>query len=385
MNVVIVGGGFAGVKAAIELSKRQIGKITLISDQPYFLHHATLYATATGRNMAESVLPLKDIFADYPNVTVVEDTMTSIEPARRLIIGKKKQYSYDNAILAIGSVTTYFGIKGVAEHAFGIKSIAEIQQFHDHIHDEVVHKKLDKEFFVIGAGPTGVELAGALQEYLQSIIRVHNLKGSTPKVTIVEAAPRILPRMSKTAASKVQKRLEKMGIKVLTDHKVESLDDDHITINGKAVKTKTAIWTSGVANNPFFTEHADLFNLAPNCRVNVDEHLMAAKHIYVLGDNNTVKNSGIAWPAMDQAKFIAKHFARLATKSPLVAYKPRTFASGVPIGEDWGYVEQHGIYVSGKSGAWYRRRMELKGYEQLVPKRTAKNVWRAHYIPEIDV
>lgn len=385
MNVVIVGGGFAGVKAAIELSKRQIGKITLISDQPYFLHHATLYATATGRNMAESVLPLKDIFADYPNVTVVEDTMTSIEPARRIIIGKNKQYSYDNAILAIGSVTTYFGIKGVAEHAFGIKSIAEIQQFHDHIHDEVVHKKLDKEFFVIGAGPTGVELAGALQEYLQSIIRVHNLKGTTPKVTIVEAAPRILPRMSKTAASKVQKRLKKMGINVLTDHKVESLDDDHITINGKAIKTKTAIWTSGVANNPFFTAHADLFNLAPNCRVNVDEHLMAAKHIYVLGDNNTVKNSGIAWPAMDQAKFIAKHFARLATKSPLTAYKPRTFASGVPIGDDWGYVEQHGIYVAGKSGAWYRRRMELKGYEQLVPKRTAKNVWRAHYIPEIDV
>ena len=156
MNVVIVGGGFAGVKAAIELSKRQVGKITLISDQPYFLHHATLYATATGRNIAESVLPLQDIFADYPNVTVVHDKMTSIEPSRKIIIGEKKQYAYDKAILAIGSVTTYFGIQGVAEHAFGIKSIEEIRNFQSHIHEEVVQKKLDKEFFIIGAGPTGV-------------------------------------------------------------------------------------------------------------------------------------------------------------------------------------------------------------------------------------
>ena len=384
MNVVIVGGGFAGVKAAIELSKRQVGKVTLISDQPYFLHHATLYATATGRNIAESVLPLNDIFADYPNVTVVHDKMTSIEPKRKIIIGEKKQYAYDKAILALGSVTTYFGIKGVAEHAFGIKSIEEIRNFQSHIHEEVVQKKLDKEFFIIGAGPTGVELAGALQEYLQSIIRVHNLKGANPQVTVVEAAPRILPRMSTTAARKVQARMEKMGIKVLTDHKVEALDDDHIVINGKTIRTKTAIWTSGVANNPFFAGHADLFHLAPNGRVNVNDHLEAIKDIYVIGDGNTVKNSGVAWPAMHQGKYVANHIARLVTKQATPAYKPRTYLSGVPIGDHWGYVEKSGIYAAGKSGAWARRLMELKGYEQLVPKRTAKNVWRAHYIPEID-
>ena len=385
MNVVIVGGGFAGVKAAIELSKRQVGKVTLISDQPYFLHHATLYATATGRNIAESVLPLQDIFADYPNVTVVHDKMTSIEPSRKIIIGEKKQYAYDKAVLALGSVTTYFGIQGVAEHAFGIKSIEEIRNFQSHIHEEVVQKKLDKEFFIIGAGPTGVELAGALQEYLQSIIRVHNLKGANPQVTVVEAAPRILPRMSITAAHKVQKRMQKMGIKVLTEHKVEALDDDHIVINGKTIKTKTAIWTSGVANNPFFGAHAELFNLAPNGRVNVDDHLEAAKNIFVIGDNNTVKNSGVAWPAMHQGTFVANHIARLATKQATPAYKPRTFLSGVPIGDRWGYVEKAGIYAAGRTGAWARRRMELRGYEKLVPKQTALNVWRAHYIPEIDV
>lgn len=384
MNIVIVGGGFAGIKSAIELSKRQIGKITLISDEPYFLHHATLYATATGKSMAESVIPLKHIFDFYPNVTVVEDKVTSIDQHRRLIVGQKKQYTYDKAIFAVGSVTTYFGIKGMAEHAFGIKSLDEIKSFQHHIHEEVVNRQLDKEFFVIGAGPTGVELAGALQEYLQTLIRINKLTHSKASVTLVEAAPRILPRSSKTAARKVMARLAKMGIKVLVNHKVEALDDDTIVIDGKKIKTTTAIWTSGVANNPFFAAQGDTFHLAPNGRVDVDRYLEAIPDVYVLGDNNTVKNSGLAWPALDQAKFIASHLARVATKRPLKAYRPRTFITGVPVGDNWGYVEWKGVYAAGKTGAAIRRWMELYGYQQLVPARVAKDLWRAHNIPQID-
>jgi len=385
MNVVVVGGGFAGVKAAIEISKRHLGKVTLISDEPYFLHHATLYATATGKSMAESVIPLRHIFAFHPQVNVVEDKMVSIDPRRRLIVGQHKEYHYDKAVIAIGSVTTYFGIKGMSDHAFGIKNIDEIKAFHNHIHDEVVNQRLDKEYYIIGAGPTGVELAGALCEYLADLIKIHDLKHSKARITLVEAAPRILPRSSETAAQKVAARLKKMGIRVLVNHKVEALDDDHIVIEGTTHPTKTAVWTSGVANNPFFAAQGDTFQLAPNGRVIVDEHLQAVSHVYVLGDNNTAKNSGLAWPALHQAEYIAKHLSRIATKRPLVPYKPRTFITGVPVGENWGYVEQSGVYAAGRTGAWIRRQMELKGYEKLVPKRVAKDLWRAHYIPEIDV
>lgn len=384
MHVVVVGGGFAGVKAAIELSKRHVGKITLVSDQPYFLHHATLYATATGKSMAESVVPLKEIFKDYPSVTVVEDTVTAVEPGRRLVIGQKKQYHYDKAVFALGSVTTYFGIKGMAEHSFGIKSVDEVKTFQEHIHDEVIHKKLDKEYFIIGAGPTGVELAGALCEYLRDMIKLHNIKHSKARITIVEAAPRILPRMSETAAQVVTKRLKQMGIRVLTNHKVEALDDDHLVIDGKKMTTKTAIWTSGVANNPFFAANKDVFDLAPNGRVNVDQHLQAAPNIFVIGDNNTVKFSGMAWPALHQAIFVAKHIVREMTYHHQPAYRPKPVMSGLPVGENWGYVESKGIYAAGRMGAWIRRRMELYGYKQLLPAKHARNVWRAHNIPEID-
>jgi len=384
MNVVVVGGGFAGVKAALELSKRQTGKVTLISDETYFLHHATLYATATGKNAAESVISLHDIFAAHPNVTVVHDTVKSIDPERKLVIGGKKQYRYDEAILALGSVTTYFGIDGMEQHAYGIKSLDEIKRFKEHIHTELVEKKLDKEYFVIGAGPTGIELAGALQEYLNYLKSAYRLKGHHTRVTIVEAAPRIAPRSSATAAKIISKRLKKLGIRVMVNHKVSALDDKFITIEGKKIPTTTAIWTSGVANNPFFKANEHAFHLAPNGRVNVNGFLEAVPHVYVIGDNNTVKYSGMAWPALAQAAYVAKHLARLHTGRGKVAFQPHSVMSGMPVGEKWGYVEWMGIYVSGWAGFVVRRWMELYGYRQLVPLQKAVAVWRAHDIPQVD-
>ena len=384
MSVIVVGGGFAGVKAALELSKRRVGKITLISDEPYFLHHATLYATATGKNIAESVISLKDIFAHHPNVTFVQDTIKTIDPERKLLIGGKKQYRYDEAILALGSVTTYFGVKGLEQHAYGIKSLDEIKRFKEHVHHEVVVKKLDKEYFVIGAGSTGVELAGALQEYVNYLKTTYRLKGKRTSITIVEAAHRIVPHASETAAKLVLKRLHKLGIKVLTNHTVDALDEDHIMIDGKKTPTTTTVWTAGVANNPFFKENSGAFHLAPNGRVNVNPYLEATPHVYVIGDNNTVKFSGSAWPAMDQAVFVAKHLNRRNKHRLIFGFVPKRPMFGLPVGEGWGYVEWMGIYVAGWPGYIARRWMELYGYTRLVPFKKAIAVWRAHDLPQVD-
>jgi NADH:ubiquinone reductase (H+-translocating) len=386
MHTIIVGGGFAGVKAALELSKLQIGKVTLISDEPFFTHHATLYATATGKSKAESIIPLAEIFAGSHNVTIVHDMMKSIDPDRKLVVGDKKDYSYDKLVIAIGSVTTFFGIDGMAKHAYGIKSLSEINSFTTHIKSEISdNKHLDRNYFIIGAGPTGIELAGALYEYLTHIVSVDSSVKGKVNVTIVEAAPRIIPRSSGTAAHKVGARLKRLGIKVLVNHKVGALSGDTITIDGKPVATETAIWTSGVANHPFFAAHAQYFQLAPNGRVNVNQYLEAYRDIFVIGDNNTVKFVGMAWPALDQGKYIARHIARLATKRPTKSFKPHQPPAGIPVGKGWGFVEWHGIYVSGRAGYVARRLMELYGYTQLVPLRVAIDVWRAHDVPEIDV
>ncbi len=384
MHTVIVGGGFAGVRAALMIDKYNLGKVTLVSDVPYFLHHATLYATATGRNKAESVVPLEEIFADSPNVTIVQDKMKSVDARRKLVVGEKNDYNYDNLIIAIGCVTTYFNINGMCEHCFGIKSLQEVEDFSSHILGEIsVNKHLDKNYFVIGAGPTGVELAASLHEYLQHQLLVHKNTYGKIKITVVEAAPRILPRSSETASKLINIRLKKLGIKVLVNHAVESLDDGSITISGKKYPTETAIWTSGVANNPFFAKHFELFDLAPNGRVNVDEYLQASENIYVIGDNNTVEYSGTAWPAFAHAEFVVKHLRRIKKGQELRQFWPHQPPSGIPVGSGWGYVEWYGIYLAGKSGYFIRRLIELRGFMKILKPHAAIAAWRAHDLPEI--
>jgi NADH:ubiquinone reductase (H+-translocating) len=385
MHTVIVGGGFAGIKAALEISERQLGKITLISDQPYFLHHATLYATATGRSVRESVVSLEDIFADHHDVDIVHDTMTSIDGDKHTVTGERKKYTYDNLIIAIGVVTTYFGINGMADHSYGIKTLNDVEAFKDHIKSEVLDdKKLDKNYIVVGAGPTGVELAGALQAYLGELADSHMIKKGKINITLVEAAPKILPRSSDTASRKVQKRLESLGVKVLVNHKVEALDDDTIIIDGEKVPTKTAVWTSGVANNPFFAQFPKYFTLmdkGPKAVV-VDDYMQSYPDVYVIGDNAAVQNAGVAGTAFRSAQFIADHLARKITLRPLKKYNYPKPAESFPIGDDWAYTEWRGIYAAGKVGYLLRRHIERQNYLALLPRPQAIAAWKAHNVRE---
>lgn len=384
MHVVVVGSGFGGVKAALELSKRHIGKVTLISSQPYFLHHATLYATATGRSVEESVIPLHAIFANHPNVEIIEDTIEHFDPHRKLISSAKKDYHYDKLILALGSVTSYFGIPGLQSHAYGISTFKDVQEFHEHIHEEVVRNKLDKEYFVIGGGQTGVELASALTEYLATLKSLYRLKNTGSRVTLVESSKRILPHLSKTASTKVAARLKKQGVKILVNHSVDGLTDDQIKIEGRLYPTTTAIWASGSVVNPFYKANKGYFNIAADGRIDVNPRLEALDNVYVIGDNNTVKFSGKALPALKQATFVAKNLARLATGRPQKTFTPTSVPVGIPVGSKWGYVEWLGVYVDGASGAVLRRWMELHGYCQIMPLHAALPIWRAHSLRDVD-
>lgn len=384
MHVVVVGGGFGGVKAALELSKRQIGKITLISDQSYFLHHATLYATATGRSTEESVIPLNVIFENHPNVTIVEDTITSFDPHRKLISSKKKDYHYDELVLALGAVTSYFGIKGMEKHSYGIKTLQEVEEFHEHIHEEIIQKKLDREFFVIGAGPTGVELASALMHYLKTIKRLYRISHFTPKVTLVEMKDKVLPHWSNTASSLTESQLRKQGIALLLNHKVTALEDNKVTIDGKLYSSSTVVWTSGMTNHPFFKQNAGYFDVAKNGLINVNPYLEAIEHVYVIGDSANIAYTGRALPANKQAVHVAKNIARVATGQPQAQFRPHAGPVSVPVGEHWGYVEWFGLYIAGRPGKALRRYMELRGYCRILPLSKAVPIWRSHDLYEID-
>jgi len=136
LDVTIVGGGFGGVKTALELAHDPANRITLISDKDHFQYYPALFSTATGHDHRESFVPLHAMVGHHPNIQVVNDTITSIDTSAQLLNGSKS-YHYDTAVLALGSVTTYFGIEGLDTFAYGIKSQKEILRLQEHLWKEM--------------------------------------------------------------------------------------------------------------------------------------------------------------------------------------------------------------------------------------------------------
>lgn len=386
MNILVAGGGFGGVKAALELAKDKHNHITLITDKPDFQYYPALFSTATGHRHLESWVPLGVIFADKPNVTVVLDTLTSIDPDRKTLKGTSGTvYEYQVCILALGTVTTYFGIKGLDTYAYGIKSAAEITRLKQHLYTDIAENHIiDKHYVVVGAGPTGVELAAALGSYLHHLCERYHVRQHKLHIDLIEAAPRILPRMSEKASRKVEKRLKKLGVHVQAGKAVQSATAEDLVVNGASVDSRTVIWTSGVANNPFFAANAKHFSLAKNGRVQVDEHMRAGKDLYVIGDNAATPYTGLAQTALHDAIFVARNLKRQQRHKKPKPYRAVMPPVVVPVGEGWAVFEWHGLLLSGRIASMIRRAADFMGYSDILPIGQALGVWRASTMLEDD-
>jgi NADH dehydrogenase len=386
MNITIAGGGFGGIKAALELAKDKHSHITLITDKPDFQYYPALFSTATGHRHLESWVPLGIIFADKPNVAVVLDTISTIDPDRKTLRGVSGTvYEYQTCILALGTVTTYFGIKGLDTYAYGIKSAAEITRLKQHLYSDIAERHvIDKHYVVVGAGPTGVELAAALGTYLKRLCERYKVRKHKLHIDLIEAAPRILPRMSEKASRKVEKRLKRLGVHVQTGKAVQSATADDLVVSGSPIDSRTVIWTSGVANNPFFATNAKHFSLAKNGRVQVDEYLRAGKDLYVIGDNAATPFTGLAQTALHDAIFVAGNLKRQQQHKKLKPYRAVMPPVVVPVGEGWAVFEWHGVTLSGKTASAIRRAADFIGYSDILPIGQALGVWRASSLLEDD-
>lgn len=386
MKVTIVGGGFGGVKAALELSKDKGNHITLITDKPDFQYYPALYSSATGHSHLESWVPLGEIFAGRDNVHVHIDAVTSIDKAAKTLTGKSGvTYEYETCIIALGSVTTYFGIKGLDTYAYGIKSAEEIKRLKQHLYSDIAERgTVDSRYVIVGGGPTGVELAAALGSYIRRLCKRYGVKHSNLSIELIEAAPRILPRMSEKSSRKVTKRLEKLGVAVRTGKTVQSASADDLVVDGESLESRTVIWTSGVANHPFFKENEGAFTLNERGKVVVDEYMQAAENIYVIGDNAATPFTGLAQTALHDALFVARHLERKDAGKKLKKYKAVMPPVVVPVGKGWAVFEWHGLRLYGWIGALLRRVADFIGYNDMLPIGQALGVWRASTVMEDD-
>lgn len=380
-KIVIVGGGFAGVRAARHLANQDGVQVTLISDKNYFCYYPTLYNGATGHPGSESSIPLDQIFANATNIRLVQDTLAEINTTKRLATTVSGQeYPYHQLILGLGVVTSYFGIAGLEEYAFGVKSIDQIAELQEHFKEQIIDdRQPDEEYIVVGAGPTGVELSAAMASYLKRLAKQHRLRRTKINISLVEAAPRVLPRSSEKASAKVHARLRKLGVKVMTNQKVEGSTAESLIVSGRKINSQTIIWTAGVTNHPFFKDHPQLFTLNERGKVVVDEYLQAAKGIYVVGDNAATAFSGLAQIAVHDGEFVAENILRRRKDQPLQVYQVSQPVTVVPVGHNWAIVEWGKWHIAGRLGYWMRRAADLIGYADVLPFRTAWYLWSSKH------
>jgi NADH dehydrogenase len=352
--------------------------VTLLSDQPHFRYYPTLYHAATGGKMTASSIPLTEIFKDK-NIKIEKGTAKSIDrQAKKLQTAAGQEYSYDKLLLSLGVVTNFFGIKGLKEYSFGIKSQAESQKLRDHIH-KLLHDegKPDLNYIVIGGGPTGVELAGALPSYIRHVMKMHKLKPKKLNIELVEAAPRLMPRMPRDYSKAMARRLRKLGIKLYLGQAVQAETADALMVNGKPIQSHTVIWTAGVTNHPFFDQNKFVFG--EHGKVQVDKYLQAEDNIYVLGDNAATEYSGMAQTAVHDGRFVAENLIRQAAGHRPKAYRPKKPIYVTPAGPRWAAMLWGRVHLYGWLGWAARSAGDYVGFHDYEPWRLAGKHWIAEY------
>jgi NADH:ubiquinone reductase (H+-translocating) len=375
-RVVIVGGGFSGVKTALELADDQRFEVTIISDHDDFRVYPTLYHVSTGGAKRVSSIPLSEIFVGK-SVRVVIDSVTDLDRKARTVTTATGQIlSYEALVLGLGVKTNYFHIEGLDQFSFGIKTPADAEALKKHLHQQLCDEnKPDLNYVVIGGGPTGIELAGALPAYIKKIAKQHDLKPRKIHVDLVEAAPRLVPRMPKDISLMIARNLRKQGVKIYLKTAVQAQTADALMVNNKPIRSHTVIWTAGVMNSPFFAEHE--FQLARNNKVRVDQFLQAEPGIYVVGDNADTPYSGMAQTALYDGKFVAANLQRIASlqdPKPYVAKKP---VYVLPAGPKWAAVLWGKVRLYGFPGWILRSLADLLAYHDYMPWKMATERWIA--------
>ncbi len=363
-KILIVGGGFGGVKAALILSNDPRFEVTLISKSQDLVFYPTLYEAVTSFKEANSLIPLRSLFENKRINLVFKDAKSLDRISKTLKTQDGQSYQYDILILALGVVTNYFGIPGLKEHSFSIKNFEEINRFKRHLHKELVDdQKLDSHYLIIGGGPTGIELAGTLPEYIKELSYNHGLKSHKPNITLVEAAPKLLPNLPKDVSRTIRQRLHRLGVRIITNQSIKRLDEDQAQIDNSVIKTKTVVWTAGVSNNPFFI--LNNFSILTRGKVAVNTYLSTEKDIYVIGDNADTPYSGMAQTAIWDAEFVANNLIRIENghqPKSYIAKKPITI---IPVGRHWAALIWRKVKVYGYLGWLLRGSADVVGFHDL--------------------
>lgn len=382
-RVLVVGGGFGGIKVALELADEDRFQVTLLSDRANFHYFPTLYHTATGGAASQSSIPLTRLF-DGKQVTVARGRAAKLDRKKKVIITDKgKKYGYDIVVLGLGSAPNYFGIRGIEQFSYNIITPENAQRFKRHVHRQLVeNKKPDLNYVIVGGGPTGIELAGSLGHFIKSVMQKHDIKHRAIHIDLVEAASKLVPRMPPRMSRSIAKRLRRLGVKLYLNNKVEGETADALLVNGRPIQSHTVVWNAGTAISPFFAQNG--FAVNERHKVVVDDYLQAGEDVFVIGDNAATEYSGMAQTALHDALVVSENIKRQAKGKLMKRYTPKRPIYVIPVGEKWAAVLWGKRQIYGRLGWLLRLSADLVAYKDYEPWWRAGRQWLTEFESDYD-
>ena len=375
-HVVIIGGGFGGLYAAKALRKAPV-EVTLIDKRNFHLFQPLLYQVATGGiSPGDIASPLRAVLQNQKNTRVIAAEVTNILPEEKRVILTDGSLNYDRLIVATGVQTYYFGNEWEA-HAPGLKTIEDAIKIRRRIFlaFEAAERETDPEkqrswlnFVVIGGGPTGVELAGAIGELSKNTLKddFRKIRPSDANILLLEGKDRILPTYPAKLSNKAVKSLEDLGVTVQTDTFVTSIEDDQVILKHQEIEetlaSKTILWAAGVQASPMGQILADQagaeLDRMGRVIVEPDLTLAACPEIQVIGDlahyahQGSEPLPGVAQVAMQQGRYAAELILAQMKQKRLPAFEYKDKGNLAVIGRNAAVAEIRGQQLSGFI-AWY--------------------------------
>jgi NADH dehydrogenase len=362
-RVVVVGGGFGGLWTVRALAAANVD-ITLIDRGNHHLFQPLLYQVATAGLTAPSIAaPLRHILRRQSNVTVLMGEVRTIDlTARRVYVGEVA-FEYDYLVVASGATHAYFGHDEWAEHVLGLKSLDDALAIRARILTAFERAELETDpqrrdawltFVIIGAGATGVELAGSLAEIARHTL-APEFRRSDPqqaRVLLIEAGERVLSNLPPDLSAKAAAQLVRLGVTVRTGRAVTGIGTDHVELGEERILTQTILWAAGVSASPLGQMLRAPLDRAGRVLVQPDLSLPGHPEVLVLGDLASVSCDGNAVPGIaPAAKQMGAHAAKCITASlaggSRAAFRYRDFGTLATIGRRAAVVDLRGYHFSG--------------------------------------
>ncbi len=336
--MVILGGGFGGLYAAKALGRAAV-RLTMVDRRNHHLFQPLLYQVASaGLSAIDIAEPIRQILRKQGNTTVLMADAERIEAEeRRVLLAGGRELRYDYLIVATGAADSYFGHDDWARHAPGLKTLEDALDIRRAIllaferaelEDDPDARRAQLTFTVIGAGPTGAELAGALAELARhTLVRDYRrFDSADARILLLEAGPRVLPGYPEELSAKAQRQLEKLGVEVRTGAAVTAIDADGVEAGGERIRSRTVLWAAGVAASPIGATLGAPLDRAGRVAVEPDLTVPGRPEVFVVGDLAALEQDGrpvpgVAPAAIQQGRHAAKNIRRALAGRPLLPFR----------------------------------------------------------------